>query len=495
MISVGQRRYAPARSRRILGAARALGWAVGAGLASLLVAFLVANGLWWVAVAALLAIPMFVVVHRYPLAMVAVWLFVMPLIVVSTSPALRQLYWVIHRGLPLATLLVLVIAAGCGINGRRLAKLGWAEVLMASYVLASLVSILYLSSTPLATTYVLYDRVIVPMMLYLIVRLVEPDDRDLDRLAWVVLFVFAFQVVVGVLTWAAPGVLPAPWLQPPGRTNGSFGDPDVFLLTVLFCGLLMIHRGLTSDRWTTSKVPAAIVFSVMALMVFITFSRGDWVAGTVAMTGALYVFRQYLGSLLLIAIPVGLLLLVSGLLSGQLQYAQQRLHSTETAIGRLPVDVAALRMLEVKPIAGWGYGNFDIYSPPFQQRVGNFIVPDKDHSSHNLFLSILAEQGLLGFALFLSPMAYWLLKTRASVANMPVTDRKLLASMWLVVAAVLITNNTSVMKVPYGLGLWWIALGLIGSLVHRYRPVHRPGLGGPAIGSGSAVPTVQRVAA
>jgi O-antigen ligase len=101
--------------------------------------------------------------------------------------------------------------------------------------------------------------------------------------------------------------------------------------------------------------------------------------------------------------------------------------------------------------------------------VGNLVYPEKDHASHNLFLSIAAEQGILGIALFLGPTVYWLIRTRSAPAGMPSTERKLLASLWLVIAAFVIVNNFSVMKVTFGLGLWWLTLGLIGSTVHRYR--------------------------
>jgi len=43
------------------------------------------------------------------------------------------------------------------------------------------------------------------------------------------------------------------------------------------------------------------------------------------------------------------------------------------------------------------------------------------------------------------------------------------------VAAFLLVNNFSVMKSSYGLGVWWMTLGLIASIVDRYRPpVHLP---------------------
>ena len=41
--------------------------------------------------------------------------------------------------------------------------------------------------------------------------------------------------------------------------------------------------------------------------------------------------------------------------------------------------------------------------------------------------------------------------------------------MWLVVGAFVVVNNFSVMKSPFGLGLWWLALGLAATTVDRYH--------------------------
>jgi hypothetical protein len=44
-------------------------------------------------------------------------------------------------------------------------------------------------------------------------------------------------------------------------------------------------------------------------------------------------------------------------------------------------------------------------------------------------------------------------------------SRKLVGIMWLALLAHVVVNNFSNMKVVYGLGLWWLTLGLIASLV------------------------------
>ena len=50
---------------------------------------------------------------------------------------------------------------------------------MAGYVLLSYLSIAYTSATPKASAYHLYDAVVIPMCLYLLVRLVAPDEAAL----------------------------------------------------------------------------------------------------------------------------------------------------------------------------------------------------------------------------------------------------------------------------------------------------------------------------
>jgi O-antigen ligase len=163
-------------------------------------------------------------------------------------------------------------------------------------------------------------------------------------------------------------------------------------------------------------------------------------------------------------------------LHDQIDFAHDRLvseQSAESALTRLPVLYASIRMFQSKPLFGWGYEQFDRFDRAFQGRVGNLISPEKDFGSHNLYLTILAEQGVVGLILFLGPAVYWLLRSKAGSTNIPRTgfvDRKLLGTLWLVLASHFIANNFSRMLIPFGLGMWWVALGFIASMVHYYSP-------------------------
>ena len=452
-----------------------LGWA--ALVACLAIAFLVSSGLWFVALGLLLAPPALVLIHRYPLAAVAIWFVVAPLVAVTDSGGVRQVFWLVHRALPPGTLVLIALAWVTGVSDRRLARLGWAEAMMAGYAVVTTLSIVYTSADPMATWVLSYDRVVAPMCLYLIVRLLRPTDRDLRRLLPVVVGLLLAESLIALMSWTVPGLLPPAWLFEDARTTGSFSDPDVFGAAMLFCGLFVLQAGLRSDRWPVGRAAALALFTLAMLMGFLTFSRGNWLATIVVVVGALYVCRDHARLLVSVLLPIGIVLVGSGLLAGQLELAGDRLGSPEareSALARLPVAQAAVRMLEQKPLIGWGYGNFDRYSRPFQTRIGDLVDAEKPRSSHNLYLTTLAEQGLVGFGLYVGPAVYWLVRTRSSSRRMSRSDRRLVWLLWLGVAAFFIVNNFSVMKLSFGLGLYWLTLGLIGTVVDRYRNAPRP---------------------
>jgi colanic acid/amylovoran biosynthesis glycosyltransferase len=466
---------APAQAAAVAAAACAC---VCAGLA---VGYLVSQGFWYLALAVLAAVPAFVALHRYPIVAVWGWLLVGPWVGNTDGAAARRIYWLVHRGLPLAAVAAVLVGSMLGLRARRLPRLGLPEILMAGYVVATLLSIGYSSPEPRAITYILYDTVVVPMLLYLLVRLVEPGPRDIRLLVSAAVVVLISQTVVGLISWNSPEALPGEWLGKAGeRTVGSLRSADVFGTTLLFCGIFVLHAGLTATRHRVARVAAIVLFLMTLVMVFLTFSRATWLAALVATAGLVIVYRKYATQVALVVAPLVLLVAASGVLTHQLVLAEERLdspRSEESALSRLPVALAAARMIDAKPVAGWGFQNFEFFDRPFQGQVGDLVGASKDHASHNFFLTLLAEQGVIGFALYLGPMGVWLGRTRANWRRLPhsgITGRHFVAALWLVVATFVVVNNFSRMQLPFGLGLWWLTIGLIATVVARYRPGRTP---------------------
>jgi hypothetical protein len=444
---------------------------VAAVLGGAVFAILLGSGARFLAVGMLLAVPALVVLHRYPMAAIAVWIVVVPFVAVTESMSTRKLFWLVHRGLPAATVGVIVLGALSGVAARKLPRLGLPELMMAGSVAVALVSIVYRSNTPRESTYYLYDTVVVPMLLYLVVRLLQPSGRDLRRLVPAVIFLLVSQSVIGLISWSAPDVLPSEWLGKLGeRTTGSLRSVDTYTTTIIFAGVYLLHAGLSNRPRRAWPI---VLFILSMVIVFLTFSRSSWLAGAVVIVGTLVAHRAAARRLVAIALAVVVVVLGSGVLNEQIAFARARVESEqsrESALSRLPVIVAAVRMFEAKPLTGWGYESFDRYDRDFQQRVGDLVYPVKDHASHNLFLTTLAEQGLVGFVLLFGPMFVWLVRTKRRWRALPMSgflDRRLAAALSLVLASFVIVNCFFRMQISFGFGLWWLTLGLLASLVAR----------------------------
>ncbi len=441
-------------------------------LASTALGYLIVSGQWQIALALLLGVPALIVFSRYPFLAVLVWLAFSPFVAVVTS-SLQQAYWLLHRLLPLGVFGLMIVNHILGLHPRQLPKPGRAEWGMAAYGFASLVSILLLNENPGDTLQLLYDRVLIPMILYMIIRLWSPTETDFVRLMPSLLFLVISQMTIGLLAWFQPSLLPSQWLEWAGkRTTGSLRSYGAFTAAMIFGGLPLLHTALHQVRgWLKNTYLAAFLLSVLGA--FISFSRAGWLAMGLVLAGLFTMYPKGTLRAFLVLLPV-ILILVAGPLAGQVQWASERLNSEESeasALSRLPTYLASLRMIQARPIFGWGYENFNRYDFQFYRRVGDLVNPDKDHSSHNFFLTLLAEQGLVGFLLFLFPFGYWLSVSTRVYAKMPANgfiSRKFLGVLWLFLLAFLVINMFQSMRVVYALGLMWVNLGLIAAIVEPF---------------------------
>lgn len=450
----------------------------GGTAVGLIIAFLVVQGEWQIALGLIAIVPGLIIIHKYPFQAVLVWLFLVPFLLHTESASLRMVYWLVHRGLPPLTLGVMVISNALRVRPRSFPRPGVPEVAMTGYLIVSILSIILLNSDPLATFYLYYDRVIVPMCLYAIIRLTVPGEKEWQWLLPIALFISVSQSAIGLLAWVAPGVLPSSWLENQGeRTIGSLVNTAIYTSTLTFSGLLLLHAAFeTRQKWLRNVFILTFLLSLYSI--FISFSRASWLGAILVIVGLLYLYPRFMVKLGLLTVPLIGLVLSGALLSSQLDWAEQRLYSDEaevSALSRLPIFYAAVAMFREKPFFGWGYNNFDVYDRAFYGRVLDLPHDNKDHASHNFYLTIIAEQGGTGLLLYLTPV-FWLLWL--SIKRLPdlppngFRSRKLLIILWLVIATHIIVSNFVNIIVVYGLGVWWITLALIASLVNgRSLPV------------------------
>ena len=159
------------------------------------------------------------------------------------------------------------------------------------------------------------------------------------------------------------------------------------------------ERGGVRRRRSASLRPAFYGAAVSAMLVaeFLTYTRGGWLGLAVGVAVfVLLVDTRYL--LAVAAVAVGAVGLVPGMLErlmGLFDFAEG------TGAFRLNLYRAAIVMWSRSPWLGVGAGNYLAYYPDV---IRDYPLLDQrfaTYSSHNAFLTVAAETGVLGLAVFL----------------------------------------------------------------------------------------------
>lgn len=462
------RQPGPSRLEALLTDGLAFG--LGLGMAAL-AAIVVAREQWLFVVPLVLAVPAAILFLRHPIAAVATWLLIFPL-VVQTPAGTRQLQWILHRAMIPGALALLLLARSVRLRAGRPLRPSLAEASMLLYLLLSIVNILFMSEQPERMLVHYYDRIIVPFFMYGLIRALGPEPADLRRLVAVALVAMVIQLIIGLLSWTIPGLLPSAWLGRVGaRTTGSLGIPGVYTNTLFFLVLLLLQYGLQSGsrRIITGMVA---LFAMVILATFFSFSRGSWLGGLAVITGLGFLYPRVIGR---VTIVLTLLLAVLGstIFADEVMFAAERLTTERTANARLVGNVASIRLIEQKPLFGWGYGNHELYDEQFRSRV--FDIPVRnEQTSHHTYLLIAAEMGLVGLFLYLLPAGWWLYRSIRVWKVLPregFWGRSWLVMLWLVLLNhFIIANFTDIIYSYYfSTTLWWLTLALIANLATRAR--------------------------
>ena len=442
---------------------------LGLGLGVLLAVAIVRES-WPAVFSLLLLIPAAILFSKYPYASLILWIIAMPFLQTPSGSAYRTLFWVVHRAIIPIALGTVVINRLLQVTKPQRVRLGPAEFATVAYLGLAAVNILVSHADPITYLYHCYDVVFLPLCLYWFVRLTAPRERDLERLIPVAFFIVLLESIVGVLSQFVPQVLPSQWMTYDGvRTTGTLAFPHVYSTTLIFFSLVLFQSAMHRKPGLVRSA-SLVAFGLGAGGVFLSYSRGSWLGGLVAATGLLLLYPKVILRTAFILFTL-MVILGSTVLSAQMAYADRRLHSEETANGRWVLWDAGLQMVQAKPFFGWGYGNYKANAWHFQRRVNN-TVADKDFNSHNSYIAIAAELGVPALILFAFPLLWWMRLTLKVWPRMPQIgfwSRSLLIVFWMVILDHITTCFFSDMRSStYGMGMWWITLGLIGNMVDTY---------------------------
>jgi len=152
------------------------------------------------------------------------------------------------------------------------------------------------------------------------------------------------------------------------------------------------------ERWAAASAAA-----FMGATIFLSGSRGGMIAFALQMAVFLYfLFRERAAGragLLMagfLVISLALIAWIGGSeVTARLSTMSVSRHSDLSNDFRFQINRDTLRMFAQRPILGWGLGTFETVYPQFRTFYTNLLV-DK---AHNDYLQVLAEAGLIGFAI------------------------------------------------------------------------------------------------
>jgi O-antigen ligase len=445
----------------------AIALVVGA-LVAVVVGYLVVAGEVQLAVGAAVALPVAAFVIRDPFVGVMLWVLVMPYFV-SLSAETGPVVWALHRiGIPA---LIVLTAVHARLGWRRWGlRIGFVDVMAGAFIVIGFVNVWLFAPNPIRMTASFYDKLVVPIAIFWLLRALAPRRREIMALVAAGSVTITIEATIGILSWVAPSILPSGWLGRAGeRTTGTLGGPGPFTITLVLFALLAIHAASQSEAVRQRAVLLGTAL-LAAIAVFLSLSRGSWLGGGLALAGMAVVHRRLVG----IGAVIGLVVLIGlsvGPLADQFAFAQERISDADTVESRIITNDAATRMIEARPVTGFGFGNFERFDESFKRRVGD--IPLKlGGSAHNTYLNMLAELGIPATALYVGIPALLLVTTVRRWRELPtegLLSRWFVVVLWLAALDQLVVQNFLEMIHAsfWGTSIWWLTLGLIATMLDR----------------------------
>lgn len=197
----------------------------------------------------------------------------------------------------------------------------------------------------------------------------------------------------------------------PGRVYSFFDNPNTFA-EVLILLLPLVLALILCSRHLISRLIACGIFAVGVAALGMTYSRASWVGIACAMVVMVFLWRPKLIPAFVLLCCVAIPFLPSTIWNRILTIANPADSSTSS---RIPLYQAALEVIRNRPITGAGLG-----TAATQRYIADYNLYHAEAPfvhSHNFYLEVWIQTGLLGVAGFVSSMLWNIKRTAHAVRH------------------------------------------------------------------------------
>ena len=230
--------------------------------------------------------------------------------------------------------------------------------------------------------------------------------RETRHVSWLYAVFIAGGLVgglVGLQTVQSSGI-------PDERLGGAGLNPNELGALLAVAAVLATCLAANRASGAGARLIALAAALLSTLLVIMTESRGAMLGLTAAVLVTPFAAgRGRRAAAVAVALAAALSVIVWVTTAAPAQTRERLTQPTSSGSGRVDLWTVGLRMAEDKPITGVGAGNFPISSVHYLLQPGaiardEFIV-DHPKVTHNIYLQVLSELGVIGLGLFLALIA------------------------------------------------------------------------------------------
>jgi O-antigen ligase len=214
-----------------------------------------------------------------------------------------------------------------------------------------------------------------------------------------------------------------------------------------------------------------IVVVVTPPALALTLTRGPLIAAAAVAVTMVVARSSTRWATVLAAVLAGIVLItVWGTIASTGLY-QKRFSNASNVQARVIIDKWSFRLAEEKPILGWGYGSFDRVKNASHFSAAPLQWVDViQFTSHNTFLTVMVESGIVGLLALLVPW-YSAAKAAFRASLRPGAERWLMVALLAILGIWVINAGTLDMRFfSFVSTLPWLAVGLMRRMTRSPQP-------------------------
>jgi O-antigen ligase len=286
-----------------------------------------------------------------------------------------------------------------------------------------------LTTVPVDLWRLIFIGMLLPLVLYRVGRHAFDRAAVVRATLWTILILSAYSAAMSIMQFTGPTELVWPryivedtvW---PDRASGVFRQPDVngwqLALGLAVAMLLLSRRSEpTWRRWF-----AFVVAIACGVGIYLTHTRVAWLSGLVVLIIGALIARGYRkGFIVAICLLASVVAVKWSAFAGTDRKAGG-VGSVGEVQDRLNVNQTALWAITRKPVTGWGIGRFQPVNTYHHQQWAPDVPWARGYgaAAHETELGILAEVGVIGFALYICVLVLVIRRLWTAYRTLPDDD-------------------------------------------------------------------------